>query len=283
MPVQGFDDWLATPQGQYILHWELEKYDCLVADIFGFNALQIGLTQHNFLRANRMPLHLRCDEASTAGTAATRMRSMGSMGNMGTHPLEIDILANPHDLPFESASMDLVILPHLLEFHSSPHAILREIERILVPEGSLIITGFNPFSLWGMRRKLTRSAVATPPWRGQYLSVLRLKDWFALLNLEPQSGSFGCYAPPFSQENRLHRWRFMELAGDRWWPYGGGVYIIQAIKRVHGTRWIGPSWRERMVRAKSLALAQGKIQPQPHSRTPIHRHENCLQAPHSES
>lgn len=272
MPVQGFDDWLATPQGQYILHWELDKYDRLVTDIFGFNALQIGLTQHDFLRSNRMSLHLRCDE-----TFSTRD------GEAGVRACSGDILANPHDLPFESSSMDLVVLPHLLEFHSSPHAILREIERILVPEGSLIISGFNPFSLWGMRRRMTRSAVATPPWRGQYLSVLRLKDWFALLNLEPQSGCFGCYAPPFSQENRLHRWRFMELAGDRWWPYGGGVYIIQAIKRVHGTRWVGPGWRERMARVKALALAQGKIQPQPRSRMPVHRHEHFLQAPHSES
>ncbi len=274
MPVQGFDDWLASPQGQYILHWERDKYDRLLADIFGFNALQIGMTQHDFLRANRMPLHLRCDEPSGVGVGAKKT---------GMEAYSVDILANPHDLPFENASMDLVVLPHLLEFHSSPHAILREIERILVPEGSLVITGFNPFSLWGMRRWFTRSAIATPPWRGQYLSVLRLKDWFALLNLEPQSGSFGCYAPPFSQENRLHRWRFMELAGDRWWPYGGGVYIIQAIKRVHGPRWVGPGWRERMAQAKTLALAQGKIQPQPHSRTPIHHHKSLMQASHPES
>ncbi|MBP9714481.1 MAG: class I SAM-dependent methyltransferase [Sterolibacterium sp.] len=254
MPVQGFDDWLATPQGQYILHWEQTRYDRLVADIFGYNALQIGLPQHDFLRANRMPFHLRCDDQE------------------GVITRPVDLLASPHDLPFESASMDLVVLPHLLEFHAAPHAILREIERILVPEGSLIITGFNPFSLWGLRHRFTRSALAHPPWRGQYLSVLRLKDWFALLGLEPQSGGFGCYAPPFSQENRLQRWRFMELAGDRWWPYGGGVYIIQAIKRVRGMRLVGPGWRERMMRAKALALAQGgKIQPQPSPRISIHR------------
>jgi SAM-dependent methyltransferase len=202
-----------------------------------------------------MPCRLRCDDNHTGKGVVT-------------------LQANPHALPFASASMDLVILPHLLEFHDSPHQILREVERVLVPEGSVIVTGFNPFSFWGVRRRFTRTADAAAPWRGQYLSVHRLKDWFALLGLEPHRGSFGCYAPPFSLENRLQRWRFIELAGNRWWPYGGATYIIQAVKRVHGMRLIMPTWRERMARAKALALAQGKTQPQPSSRISTNR-TNC--------
>ena len=240
MSIQGFDDWLASPQGQYVLQWEQAKYDLLVADIFGFNAVQLGLPQYDFLRANRMPFRLRCDDNHTGAAAGLVDRRAG-------------MLANPHFLPFASASMDLVILPHILEFHGSPHQILREVERVLVPEGSVIVTGFNPFSLWGARRRFTRAADAPPPWRGQYLSVLRLKDWFALLGFEAHAGSFGCYAPPFSQDHWLQRCSFMELAGNRWWPYGGATYIIQAIKRVHGMRLIMPTWRDRMARAKSLA------------------------------
>lgn len=237
MSIRGFDEWLATPQGQYVLRWEQAQYDLLVADIFGFNAVQIGMPQHDFLRANRMSLRMRCDDNG---------------GVVEAPPAGIDLLASPQSLPFANASVDLVILPHILEFHASPHQILREVERVLVPEGSVIVTGFNPFSLWGMRRRFSR-ADAPPPWRGQYLSVLRLKDWFALLGFETHAGSFGCYAPPVTQEQWLQRWCFMELAGNRWWPYGGGTYIIQAIKRVHGMRLIMPSWRDRMARAKSLA------------------------------
>ena len=237
MSIHGFDDWLTTPQGQYVLRWEQARYDLLVADIFGFNAVQIGLPQHDFLRANRMSLRLRCDDGIIAADGS---------------PVSIDVRTCPHSLPFANASVDLVILPHVLEFSAMPHQILREVERILVPEGSVIIAGFNPFSLWGMRRRFSRAA-APPPWRGQYLSVLRLKDWLALLGFETHAGSFGCYAPPMSQEKWLQRWCFMELAGNRWWPYAGGTYIIQAIKRVHGMRLIMPSWRDRMARARSLA------------------------------
>ena len=231
MSIKGFDDWLATPQGQYVLHWEQAKHDLLVADIFGFNAAQLGLPQHDFLRANRMPFRFRCDEKFTSLTA---------------------LRAKPDFLPFANASVDLVILPHVLEFAAAPHQILREVERILVPEGQLIVTGFNPFSLWGVRRKFAR-AHGAPPWRGQYLSVPRLKDWLALLGFETHAGCFGCYAPPVTREQWLQRWRFMELAGNRWWPYAGAAYIIQAIKRVHGMRLITPLRKERKAHAKSLA------------------------------
>src|ERR1035437_4779500 len=133
MSICGFDEWLATPQGLYVLRWEQARYDLLVADIFGFNAVQIGLPQHDFLRTNRMSLRVRCDENGSVD---------------GVPRTGIDLLASPHSLPFANASVDLVILPHVLEFHSSPHQILREVERILVPEGSVMVTGFNPFSLW---------------------------------------------------------------------------------------------------------------------------------------
>ncbi len=239
MAIFSFNDWLNSPQGQYILQWEQEKYDQLVADLFGFNAVQIGMPQIDFLRTNRMPLRVLAYDKPDPQTPL--------------HAGRVHLKTVPHHLPFGNASVDLLLLPHLLEFHDSPHQILREVERVLVPEGSLIITGFNPYSLWGLRRRFSRAAHAPPPWRGQYLSVPRLRDWLTLLGLESHSGSFGCYAPPFSQENRLQRWRFIELAGHRWWPYGGAVYILQAIKRVQGMRLILPSWHERMARAKALA------------------------------
>jgi SAM-dependent methyltransferase len=238
MSIHGFEDWLSSPQGLYVLDWEHFKHDQLVADIFGFNAVQIGLTRHDFLRANRMPFRFRCDDALPGNGA------------------RIEARADLHHLPFANASVDLVVLPHVLEFALNPHQILREVERILVPEGQVVVAGFNPFSLWGMRRRLRRAA--TPPWQGHYISVPRLKDWFALLGFETRAGGFGCYAPAVSQEKWLARWRFMESAGDRWWPFAGAVYLIQAIKRVHGMRLIMPVWRDRLARAKALASVAQK-------------------------
>jgi SAM-dependent methyltransferase len=238
MSIQGFEDWLNTPSGQYVLNWEQQKHDLLVADIFGFNAVQLSLPTHDFLRSNRMPLRFRCDDGRYDGMSEVR--------------------SDLHYLPFAANSIDLVVMPHTLEFDANPHQVLREVERILVPEGHVIVTGFNPFSLWGARRKLSRRE-ALPPWRGAYLSVPRLKDWFSLLGFEMQAGAFGCYAPAVTQEKWLRRFQFMDAAGDRWWPIAGAVYIVQAVKRQHGMRLITPSWSDRMARAKALVTVTQRV------------------------
>ena len=233
MSIPGLEEWLATPQGNYVTHWELEKLDHTVADVFGFNAIQLGLPSCDFLRANRIPLRQKAGENGP-----------------------VDVLCELTALPFAAGSTDLVVLPHVLEFHADPHQILREVERILRPEGQVIILGFNPLSLWGARRRIERRRNRFP-WNGKYLSVLRMRDWLKLLGFEVDRGAFGCYAPPFRQEQWLQRWHFMELAGDRWWGFSGGVYMLRAIKRVHGMRLIAPAWKQKALRGKALRpLAQ---------------------------
>lgn len=223
MPTaNSFSEWLATPQGQYLLAREQDYFDRSVADIFGFNAVQLGLPQQEFLRASRMPLRF---------TAAAEIGAQ--------------VLAEMEELPFETGSIDLALLPHLLEFHKHPHHILREIERMLRPEGHVIISGFNPRSLWGMRRAL--GSKSGYPWCGSFIALSRLKDWLALLGFEIVGGRFACYAPPVINPKWLHRFHFMEPAGDRWWAVCGGVYYLQAVKRVPGMRLIKPQWNKGLV------------------------------------
>lgn len=227
MSIPGLDAWLASPQGRYVLEWEQQQLDAVVADIFGFNALQIGLPQCDFLRTNRMALRCR-------------------VGDCGPVQLRCD----PGALPFASQSVDLVILPHLLEFAADPHQILREVERILIPEGQVIVTGFNPLSLWGLRRQTRRDG--NFPWNGSYLSPTRIKDWLKLLGFAVDRGQFGCYAPPCEQQKWLQRWHFTESAGRRWWKFSGAVYLLRGIKRVAGLRLLTPNWRKKPLRAKAL-------------------------------
>lgn len=231
MSIPGRDAWLATPQGHYILDWEQARFDEMVADIFGFNAVQIGMPQCDCLRANRMPLRFLYD--STGPAAA---------------------VGDPHHLPFAGSSLDLVVLPHVLEFAADPHQILREVERVLVPEGQVLISGFNPFSLWGMKRRLAGRSAAFP-WQGQYFSVRRLKDLLKLLSFETQAGCFGRYLPAVTHDKWLRRWQFLEHAGNRWWPIAGAVYLLQGVKRQHGLRLLTPIWQDRKARAKALAPA----------------------------
>lgn len=223
----GFHDWLATPLGRYVMSWESVRIDALVADIFGYNAAQLGIPEFDFLRANRMPCRFR------AGFG------------------EVAVFTDFAALPFAAGSLDLVVLPHVLEFAANPHQVLREVERVLVPEGHLVITGFNPFSLFGLKRHFAGREVAFP-WRGQYLSTRRLKDWLALLSFEMNRQASGCFLPAVVQQKWLDRLHCLDWAGDRWWPIGGGVYVIHAIKRVQGMRLIMPKW-DLKARARALA------------------------------
>lgn len=225
----GFSDWLATPQGRYLLQWEQARFDAMVADIFGYNAVQIGLPTHPFLRSSRISF---CFASAEQGAA--------------------QLLAEPFALPLATASLDLVLLPHVLEFSRHPHQVLREVERVLVPEGSVIISGLNPFSLFGLRRMLARRD-NRHPWRGHYFSALRIKDWLALLGFETQSGGFGCFAPPMASAKWIERCAFMDRAGERWWPVCGGAYILQGVKRVQGMRLIMPKWRDNHASKKALS------------------------------
>jgi SAM-dependent methyltransferase len=228
MSIRGIDDWLATPQGNYVMAWEQQKIDAVIDDLFGYNALQLGLPQLQLLARNRIPLR----------------RIVGESG-------AVDVLCDLRELPFAANSIDLVVMPHALEFHGDPHQILREVERILIPDGQLVITGFNPISLWGLRRKLPNRSREFP-FCGGYLSVPRLRDWLQLLNFEVDRGNFGCYALPCLQARWLKWWRFMEMAGDRWWSFAGGVYLLRAIKRVRGMRLILPAWNTAKTEAQAL-------------------------------
>ena len=222
-------DWFETPKGEYVLRWERSQFESAVEDVFGFNAVQIGLPRVDLLRQNRIPLRTR----------------------LGLD-LESDLLADSGALPLATGSVDLVVLPHVLEFSAHPHRILREAARVLTHDGQIVISGFNPLSLWGLKSALGFGRHEYP-WCGRYIGLLRLKDWLQLLSFELNGGRFGCYAPPFAQAHWLERSAFMEKAGDRWWPIAGGVYVVRAIKRTIGMRLVLPSWRSQVVPAKSLS------------------------------
>lgn len=222
-------EWFETPKGRYVLAWEQRQFDAAIEDVFGFNAVQAGLPDIDFLRESRIPLKVRAGLDSRC-----------------------NLRSDPAQLPLASQSIDLLALPHVLEFSSRPHQILREAERVLMPEGSIVISGFNPLSLWGARRALPWKR-EEDPWGARFIGLLRLKDWLALLGFELTGGRFGCYAPPFSHGRWLERCAFMEMAGDRWWPICGGVYVVRAIKRNLGVRLVTPAWRDRRAAKKALA------------------------------
>ena len=259
--------------------------DRIVADIFGFHAVQLGLAPLSALAHNRMPhrwlaqgapapsdashgrrllcqpfapsepspiytdpqmltaTDTRCEDAAASGEAQGAPGA-GHAPAGGANAAPEALVCDFTDLPFATQSLDLVVLPHTLEDASDPHACLREVDRVLVAGGQVVITGFNVVSLWGARQALGRlGGPLFLPQRGEFISPRRVRDWLRLLSFEVTAGRYGCYRPAACTQVWLERWRFMEKAGDRWWPMLGAAYVLVATKRVRSMRLVGKLWQ----------------------------------------
>jgi len=266
-------EWLKSPAGQYLLAWEQRHLDGAVADVFGFHALQLGLPQLDALRANRMPHRWLAVESARDDEVPTGLHEEGlgakeAGADVGGRALVVpppSLRCHFDALPFDAASLDLVILPHALELARDPHLALREVERVLVPEGRVIIVGFNPASLWGTRQKVGRlrrrvsrkSGELFLPHAGEFVGYRRLRDWLRLLGFEVEAGRFGCYIPPFTSARWLERFAWMERAGEHWWPVFGALYYIVAVKRVRGMRLVGLIRKDARLKAVTAPAPAG--------------------------
>lgn len=252
--------WFATAPGQYLLAWEQAQFDDAVVDLFGYNAVQLGLPQLQALAANRMP-HRWLAVPESLGSSV---------------PTGVALVTHAAALPFEAQSLDLLLLPHTLELSADPHAVLREVERVLRPEGRVVISGLNPASLWGLRQyrahALARLGLGNSRWArlylpeaGEFIGHWRLRDWLRLLSFEVESCRMGAYRPAVRSEKWLQRFQWMDRVGARWWPPLGAVYFLVAVKRVRGMHLLGPAWKPRRAAAAPVAVVSRPSLRQPPS------------------
>lgn len=226
--------WLASlgqPVASRMLAWEQAQADQLLTDVFGYHAVQLGWPELQALRQNRMP---------------HRWQACAEFEWPSADPAAVppDVWLDSRAWPWRADSLDLVVLPHTLERSADPHACLREVERVLIPEGQVLITGLNPMSAWGWcqtrgGQRPILASTGTP-----LIGYRRMRDWLRLLGFEVQVSRFGGWTPALSSEAWMQRCRWMEAAGERWWPIFGGVYLLLATKRVPAGRLLpARAWR----------------------------------------
>ena len=192
--------WFRSPLGRYVLRFEKELFDDAVKDVFGYNAVQIGLSERNFLELNRI---------------SNRVIISGGLASSISADLSL--------LPIKSSSVDLVLLPHTLECSSDPHAVVREVERILVPGGRVVISSLNPFSLFGLRYRCW-GVKEGPAKCKELVSLARIKDWLNLLVSKWNLGGWvviRCRSNRKNGESDLDFWSSRETVGGR--------YLVQCI------------------------------------------------------
>lgn len=196
--------WWQSPLGCSVLKQEKSALQSLSKHFYGNYQFQLGLEQRLLPEVPR-----------------SRMQKI-----MGP---SADLDGRNESLPFKCQCLDTLLLVHVIEFSNDPHQVLREAERVLESDGTLVLCCFNPWSLWGLRRLF--SFKAAPPWHGHFFSQTRIKDWLALLNFEVASIERLVFHPPIQSERWLTRSLMIERVGKRLWPIFSGVTILVATKR----------------------------------------------------
>lgn len=247
------ESWYERDGGQYVLETVRARLESILDTSFGYHLVQIG--------------PLRAQPLFDKSRINHRIYCSGSAGG------DVGLVACAEELPLESDSVDTLIALHCLDFSTQPHQALREMQRVVTPQGKLIIIGFNPYSLLGATLRLRRLA-GNELWRNHApLGSQRLSDWLHLLGCQIES-QHNLYTVPPMGGGRLKRWL---TSADQWssrhaLPFGG-VYVLHAIKQVAGTHR-PDGHRLRRQRLIGLSVPKPTTVPAPTPARPAARRRN---------
>ncbi len=206
--------WFNTELGRELQAAEEHLLGHILPDLFGYHALQLGqIIPSHLLHASRIRHRIVADKQLLVVEGLSPLQTL------------------PEQLPLAANSMDVVVIQHLLDVTVNPHAVLREAARVLIPEGHLVIIGFNPWSLWGLWR-FCRLPWSDTPWLKRDLSPQRLTDWLALLDFDIVGVESTYFMPPIETTGVRQRFAWLEALGLRYWSQGGAAYAVLARKRV---------------------------------------------------
>ena len=245
------ESWYEGENGRYLIRATREALQESLTMTFGYHILQIGVTRNQPLFEDS-PINHRIYAAERPGGRVT-------------------LVCAGDELPLESDSVDAVILHHCLEFAENPHRLLREVQRVLTPQGHLLVVGFNPWSVQGINSRLRGFSTGSHWYWQHFVSENRLTDWLHLLGLEVESRTRLHHLPLFGR-GRLRR---MLQRGNVWCDRRnlptGSVYLMHAIKQVSGIHRPQRPLQLASRRLIGLAVPKPAATPAPTPATPVHR------------
>ncbi len=232
--------WFKSPLGEVVFAMENDQLKDILPRLFGYHILQFGYcAELNYLISSRVSNKtiLFLEDTEIQKSVKTAMRTTAE------------------ELPIALESIDVVLLPHILEYSNDTHRLLREMERILICEGYAVIIGINPFSLWGLYH-LFFCWWNKMPWGGRLISVSRMKDWLSLLDFEIEKVKYFFFSPPVSNVKLLKKFLPLERLGQYCYPIFGGLYVVVAKKRVTPLSPIKMKWQKKrnIIVTESIGL-----------------------------
>ncbi len=226
--LQHWDQWLSRFLGARVLEAEQKVLARVYAEHYGKHTILMGVPhQHILIKSKNL----------------TQPIMLGPLINQHK---EVQIIESDfYNLPIIPGSVDLVILPHTLDFIDNPHRLLLEACRIVKPEGDIIILGFNPWSFWGLKKYLSKNKAC--PWNGNFLSPLKIIEWLKLADFEIIKQEMLFFRPPVSQVKIFNRLKFLEWLGHKCFTPFGGIYTLTAKAKVIPLMPIKLNWKQKLA------------------------------------
>jgi SAM-dependent methyltransferase len=237
-------NWFTSVLGQRVLAEEQQCIDVLLPEMFGYHLMQLSvLPGLNLFSASSTGYQFTVNPCESLCAAAGNEFRKESDKDSDEKISTSSLIAHFEQLPIDADVIDVALLHHALDYSTHPHQLLREVTRALIPNGHVVLVGFNPFSLLGVGHSLARLFSRSDIYKRQHLPISRLKDWFEVLDLELVYSRRGYYGLPFNgyYSPRVNRWLGLLL------PLIGGFYVLVLRKNITPMTKIQTKWKRRSV------------------------------------
>lgn len=211
MTMTNINAWYKNNLGHALLEAELAGLACVLPETFGYYIAAAGdpTDKKTLLATSSIHNHIIINP-----------ENISQLTN-NTLPIK----CNLEELPFLSESLDAMVLFHILDFSPKPNIIIKECYNALINGGSLIIMGFNPYSLFGITKLLKHSKKDI--WQGNWISPRSLQNLLLKIGFDVKDYQTFYFRPPSKNTKKL---LFMEGIGGLFWPYCGASYMLVAKK-----------------------------------------------------
>jgi len=228
-PQKRLADWYQTVAGQNLLRQENSLINKGIEGLFGYHLVMLGALDYEL------------------GMSGSPISHKIVMNDEQLQHGVLHLQGSQYALPLQTDSVDVVVMPHLLEYSQQPHHVLREVERVTRPDGYIVILGFNPVSYYGICRALL-GFKRRMPWQGHYYHPARLRDWIKLLGFRIVDIEYCGFIPPISHEAIQQRLGFLEKAADSFIAPLGSVYMIVARNQTVTPSVVRPAWKNKRAK-----------------------------------
>ncbi|ODS23851.1 hypothetical protein AB835_06825 [Candidatus Endobugula sertula] len=222
---KNIESWFESDVGQRILRQEKTFLDVLLQEFFGYHLMQISVLSDECLY-----------EASPISHCFSLNPQMPNNDNGDKKSVLVTAF---EELPIDNDAIDVCLLHHVLDYSENPQQLLREVTRVTMPNGYIVIVGFNPFSSMGLLRPLACLLSRSEHWHYRQLRVGRLMVWFQVLGLDMLHCHHGYYGLPMKK----HYSDYVEKVGRRILSSFGSFYILVVRKTMTPMTMMKLPWK----------------------------------------